>query len=224
MHTQPKEVPLSKNNFKVKTEAKLLEISKRIRALSQNGLLYSLSEYDTERYEELLDLSNRITSLLTDYPQINIQNMFLPSKEYVTPKVDIRAVVFNNKEEILMVREKADGLWSLPGGWSDIGFSPKEVAEKEVHEETGLVVKAQRLLTVQDMSKHEYPPIPFYVYKFFILCELKSGEFTTAFDIIDKGFFSKNSLPPLSLERVTESEIDLMFDYYSNPSKETICD
>lgn len=202
----------------------LLLLAQRIRALSQNGLTYSLSEYDTERYEEMIQLSDRITSLVTDQDEADIRACYRLTKEYVTPKVDIRAVVFNEKDEILLVREKSDGCWSLPGGWSDVGYSPKEVAVKEVREESGLEVRALRLLAVMDMSKHPHPPIPFYVYKFFILCEITGGAFNEVFDIQDKGFFGRNELPPLSLERVLPEQIDALFDWRHDTQRETYLD
>lgn len=197
-------------------EKKLVLLAQRIRALAQNGITYSLSEYDTERYEELIQISNQITALATDLDAIQIDDCYHLMKEYTTPKVDIRAVIFNEKDEILLVQEKSDGCWSLPGGWSDVGYSPSEVAVKEVKEETGLDVEAVRLLAVMDMSKHPYPLIPFYVYKFFILCDIKGGEFTNVFDIVGKRFFKLDELPPLSLERVLPEQIFQMFDYYKN--------
>lgn len=206
------------------TEIELINIAKRIKALAQNGLVFSLSEYDTERYQELSELSDKITSLLTDCTPIQIQKSYLPAKEYVTPKVDIRAVVFNDNNEILMVREKADGLWSLPGGWADIGFTPKEVAEKEVKEETGLNVKADKLLAVLDMRNHNHPPSPYYVYKIFILCKLIDGEFNSVFDILDKGFFKQSEIPPLSPSRILKSQLDLMFEFQNNLDKPAITD
>ena len=198
---------------------RLVEVAKRVRALAQNGLVYSLSEYDTERYEELTHLSDRITALATGLDEADVASAYRPAKDYVTPKVDIRAVVFNEKEEILLVREKADGRWSLPGGWSDVGYSPKEVAAKEVKEETGLDVRPVRLLAVMDMSKHPHPVIPYYVYKFFILCEPVGGEFTEAFDILGKGFFPVDALPPLSLERVLPEQIRRMRHLYRHPEE-----
>jgi len=198
---------------------KILLLAQRIRALSQNGLTYSLSEYDTERYNELIDISDTIAALLTGKEINAITELYQPQKEYVTPKVDIRAVVFNEKDEILLVREKSDGCWSLPGGWSDVGFSPKEVAVKEVKEETGLDVEAMRLLAVMDMSRHPHPAIPFYVYKFFILCREKGGEFTEVFDILEKGFFPLENLPPLSLERVLPQQLEQIFFLYKNPQE-----
>ncbi len=206
------------------TEKELIEIANRIRAIAQNGLVYSLSEYDTERYEELINISHTMTAIVTHYDISEIQGCFKPEKDYVTPKVDIRAVVFNNNDEILLVKEKADGAWSLPGGWADVGFSPKEVAVKEVKEETGLDVEAIKLLAVLDQKCHNHPPALHYVYKIFILCRITGGTFNVVFDILDKGFFHQNSLPPLSLERVLKSQIDLMFEYKHNPAKEVIVD
>lgn len=205
-------------------EKELLLMAQRMRALAQNGLTYSLSEYDTERYEELLALSDRLASLASDYSVEEIQACYTLQKEYATPKVDIRAVVFNEKNEILLVKEKMDGRWSLPGGWSDVGYSPKEVAVKEVKEETGLDVRAVRLLAVMDMSRHPHPVLPFYVYKFFILCERVGGEFTDAFDILGKGFFPRHQLPPLSLERVLPEQIERMFVYREHPSDDVYLD
>ena len=126
--------------------------------------------------------------------------------------------------EILLVKEKADGLWSLPGGWADIGFSPNETVVNEVREETGLEVTPKKLLAVMDKRCHPHPPEADYVYKFFIQCELNSGSFTSAFDILDKGFFAKDALPPLSLNRVLTAQIELMFDYLYNPDKPTAID
>lgn len=205
-------------------EKQLIELANRIRAIAQNGLVYSLNEYDTERYEELLNLSSKITSLVSGHNLSEIKECFSIEKEYVTPKVDIRAVVFNANDEILMVKEKADGCWSLPGGWADVGFSPKEIAIKEVKEETGLDVVPIKLLAVLDQKSHNHPPALHYAYKIFILCEISGGELSTAFDILDCNFYPQDNLPPLSLNRVLKSQIDLMYQYKNDNGKEVILD
>lgn len=208
----------------MRIEKELIEIANRVRALAQNGLVYTSNEYDTERYAELVDLSNRMTALISGQDIAAIQCCFPPQADYVTPKVDVRAVVFNEKDEILLVQECADRAWSLPGGWADVGYSPKEVAVKEVREETGLEVEALKLLAVHDQKSHNHPPALHYAYKIFVLCRLTGGVFNTAFDILDKGFFRQHHLPPLSLERVLESQIDLMFEYKNDPTKEAVVD
>lgn len=203
----------------MKIERELLEISKRLRALAQTGLVYNQEEYDRERYEEIVSLSDRMTSLVTDNEVSVIAGCFRVEDDYVTPKVDIRAVVFNDKNEILLVKERADGAWAMPGGWADVGFSPSEVAVKEVKEETGLDVEAVRLLAVLDKRCHPHPPHTHYAYKVIILCRLVGGEFAGTFDILDKGFFSPDNLPPLSEERTLKSHIDMAYEYKENPSK-----
>lgn len=205
-------------------EKELTIIANRIRALSQNGLLYSLSQYDTERYEELLNLSDHILSTISNQKTEEINYCYVLENDYVTPKVDIRAVVFNDKNEILLVKEKADGFWAIPGGWADIGFSPSEVAVKEVKEETGLAVEPIKLLAIHDKKCHPHPPALHYAYKIFILCKLIGGEFNETFDILDKGFFKQNDLPTLSEERNTKEQIDLMFEYHYNPDKVSVFD
>lgn len=194
----------------------LLQIAAQIRQLSQNGLVYAADEYNRERYEELLSLSHRMASLLSadGVGEEQIAACFHAETDYVTPKVDIRAVVFNDREEILLVRERADGRWSLPGGWADVGYSPTEVAVKEVHEETGYEVRPLRLLAVHDKKCHAHPPALHYAYKIFIQCECIGGTPAEAFDTLGCGFFAQNALPPLSEERVLPEQIDRMFAYF----------
>jgi ADP-ribose pyrophosphatase YjhB (NUDIX family) len=196
----------------------LITLAQRIRALSQTGLAYATNGYEIERCQELIAVSNRITSLVSGLGEDEINACYTPMKEYVTPKVDIRAVIFNENDEVLLVREKLDGRWAMPGGWSEVGYTPKEVAIKETKEETGLDVRVERLLAVMDKRCHAHPAGSFYIYKMFILCGVLGGEFNEAFDILDKGFFSLNSLPPLSLDRILPEQISLMNELRKNPS------
>lgn len=138
----------------------LLSIAKRLQSIAQAGIFYSEdSPFDRERYEEISDLNVQILSNLTDEPIKKIGNLFTQEgDDYQTPKVDIRAVVFNELEEILMVKEKVDCCWSLPSGWADVDYSPSEVAVKKVREETDLEVKTVRLLAVIDKKNHSHPP------------------------------------------------------------------
>jgi ADP-ribose pyrophosphatase YjhB (NUDIX family) len=202
----------------------ILEYAKRIKALSQIGLTFTQSEYDIDRYNELRDISLGLMEEVTDLSGEKLSLYFLEKKEYATPKVDIRAVVFNEQKEILLVKESADGLWSLPGGWADVGFSPSEVAVKEVFEESGWVVTPVKLLAVLDNRHHPHPPTLDYIYKLFIQCRITAGGWKTSFDILDKGFFQRDQIPPLSTERVVPEQIELMFAYLDDPGKRVTLD
>ncbi len=202
----------------------LFEMAKRIQAIAQIGLTYNTNGYDLERYSELEGISHRMLHLLTDTPVEKIRDFYLNNKEYPTPKTDVRAVVFNEQHQILMVREIVDGKWSLPGGWADIGHTPREVAVKEAFEETGFIVSPKRLLAVLDKKMHAHPPQLEYVYKIFIGCVIESGSLVQAHDMHEAGFFSRHDIPPLSEDRITRSQVDLMFEYHYHPEKEVILD
>jgi ADP-ribose pyrophosphatase YjhB (NUDIX family) len=205
----------------------LLSIAKRLQSIAQAGIFYSEDKpFDRERYEEISELSVQILSNLTDEPIEKIGNLFTQERDgYQTPKVDIRAVIFNDSGEILMVKEKVDGCWSLPGGWADVGYTPAEVAVKEVQEETGLDVKTVRLLAVMDKRNHPHPPEGWYVYKIFILCKVIGGNISkNTTETSDIQYFSLENLPPLSEPRNVYSQIKLMFEYRDNPEKEVYFD
>jgi ADP-ribose pyrophosphatase YjhB (NUDIX family) len=202
----------------------LITIAQRIRALSQTALTYSTNDYEIERSVELIALSNRIVSIVSEMDEDVIHADYHPMKEYVTPKVDIRAVIFNEKDEILLVKEKADGKWALPGGWSDVGFTPTEVIIKETKEETGFDVRVVRLLAVLDKRCYNHPASPFYVYKLCFQCEITGGNDELTFDILDRGFFATHQLPPLSRDRILPEQIALLDQLRRDPESKIYCD
>jgi ADP-ribose pyrophosphatase YjhB (NUDIX family) len=138
------------------------------------------------------------------------------------PKWIYEAVFKENN--ILLVREKADGAWSLPGGWADIGLSPGEIVVKEVQEESGFDVKPERILAVLDKNKHEHPDSPYHVYKIFILCNLTGGQAKEGTETDKVGFFEIDNLPKLSVERNTKKQIELMFTLGKDPESITVFD
>ena len=202
----------------------LLDHAKRIQALAQIGLTYSTNPYDLERYEELKEIALQLMNTATGLPVEKLGVHYGEAREYATPKVDVRAVVVYAGGESLMVREAAEGRWSLPGGWSDIGYSPKEVVIKEMAEETGLTVTPTRLLAVMDKRKHAHPPALEYVYKLFIACTVTAGEIQSSHEILGCAYFPEDDLPELSLDRVTAEQIHLMFAYAKDPAKPVMLD
>ena len=141
---------------------KWLETLNKITGIAQTGLHYSKDVYDKERYEQLLGHIEYLLEL-KEIKTENFINNVLQDVGYATPKLDVRAVVFK-ENKLLLAKEIGDGRWSVPGGWADLGYSASENAEKEVLEETGLRVKAIKLLALTDRTKHPHPPMFLHVY------------------------------------------------------------
>ncbi len=200
----------------MKKQNQLLLLAKQVQALAENGLHYSENDYDLDRYSNLEEVAIHMISLLTGMSADTIQ-MATPEKNgYRTPKVDVRSVVFNHQDEILLVRERADSRWALPGGWCDVGFTPTEIAEKETLEEAGIRVKGKRLLAVFDKKCHDHPEDLFYAYKIFLECEAENFEIKTGMETLEVGFFGKAHLPELSTPRNTRGQIEKMFEFHFN--------
>ncbi len=198
-----------------------LEYAKRIGSIAQAGLHYAVNDYDRERFGELQNMSIEMLSKLGTEPVELIGPLFTNETGYQTPKVDVRAVIFK-EDKLAMVREKIDGLWALPGGWADIGYSPAEVAVKEAREEAGLEVQPIRLLAVLDKKFHPHPPSPYHVYKLFILCRITGGELMAGMETHEAGFFGQHELPPLSIDRNVESQLTMLFEFLADPGKATV--
>lgn len=202
----------------------LLNEIKRLKAIADTGLLYAVNEYDRERYLELQEMSFRLYSAISGHPVATLKENFLLVKDYPTAKVDIRGLLLSPDKKILFVKESTDNKWSLPGGWADVGHSPKEVIIKEFKEETGLDITAQRLLAVFDKRKHHHPPQPFYVYKMVFCCEAALFRLSKGFDVLDVQFFAITNLPELSEDRILKSQIELLYRKVISSDLETYVD
>ena len=198
------------------TETRWLHWTRRLQAIAQNGLTYTEGVFDRERYRELRGIAAEMLAAGAGAEPERIEGLLAREQGYATPKVDVRGVVFRDAK-VLLVREKEDGLWTLPGGWADVGESPSEAVVKEIREESGYQTRAVKLLAVYDRDRHGHPPLSWYVYKMFIRCELLGGEPTHSMETDGVGFFAEDELPPLSLGRVLPAQIHRAFEHLRNP-------
>ncbi|WP_026691004.1 NUDIX hydrolase [Alteribacter aurantiacus] len=200
-----------------------LDWARRIQALSQSGLAFSKDAFDRERYEELREISAEMIASHTNVQKDDVIHMFKEEKGYQTPKVDVRGVVFK-ENRVLLVKEKMDQKWALPGGFCDVGLSPSENIVKEIKEEAGFDVTPTKLLAVLDTNKHGHEPQPFHFYKLFIQCTITGGTAKKGLETGDVRFFGEHELPELSLRRNTPVQLKMVFEHFRNPSKETLVD
>lgn len=199
---------------------KWLELAQRLQSLAQSGLHYTDNYFEIERYKQVMEIAEEMISMQTGFDKDSIDKFFMSEAGHSTPKVDVRGVVFKDNK-ILLVKEKVDGKWTVPGGWADVGFSPSENAEREVFEESGYKVKAKKVLAVYDRNKQGHTPFIYHLYKIFFLCEIIGGESKTSYETEDVRFFGIDELPELSTGRITQKQIQRFFEHYHNPELPT---
>lgn len=180
--------------------------ARELKAIAQTGLAYGKDVYDLERYQQMNGLSNQMLSYISDFSSDEIDGKLPIEEGYATPKIAVRGIVLKD-QQVLMVKETADGLWSLPGGWCDIGFSAAENIEKEIEEETGLRTKATKLLSFYDQRLHRFSVSMQHIYTVYFLCEIVEGKLRGSIETADVNFFSPNQLPTLSIQRVTKKQL-----------------
>lgn len=196
--------------------------AKRLQAIASTALHFCQNEFDRERFQEIADIANDMLAQLGNVPVERIVDL-VPAfaTGYATPLVEVRGAIIEDGR-ILLVRERSDGLWTLPGGYADIGLSAAENVAKEVHEEAGLVVTARRLYSVRHKAKGRYKADTRDFYKLYFLCERIVSSDRSAeperpsggLETSDAQFFDRTNLPPLSRGRIVESDIEEAFAFH----------
>lgn len=189
---------------------KWLEWAREIQAISQTGLHYAENEYQVQRYSRLMEISAEIISSYIDADRSDIADVFLQQIGYATPRIDVRGAVFQ-AGKLLLVRERLDGGWTMPGGWVDVGDTPSGAVEREVYEESGFEVKARRIIGVYDANRSG-PLEIFHAFKIVFLCDILSGEARPSDETSEVEFFAEADLPrTLSGERTRPRHLDDAF-------------
>ncbi|WP_347558748.1 NUDIX hydrolase [Robbsia sp. KACC 23696] len=206
-------------------ENQWLAYVKRLQAIASTGLHFAEGVFDRERFEEIAAISNAMLADLGSVPIERIPELMPPmGTAYATPMVEVRGVVIVDGK-ILLVREKFDGLWTLPGGYADVGLSGAENTAKEVWEEAGLRVEVKSLISVRHKAKGGYRADPRDFYKLYFLCESAPGAVPKiGVETTDVGFFAPDALPPLSEGRTIASDITDAFRFVRGEITTTIFD
>ncbi len=197
-------------------EPNWIEWARRLNALAQTGLTFAETPYDVVRYTAIRKIAAEMVSHGSGAETVRVLDLFACDAGYATPKVDVRGVVFRNGK-LLLVQERSDGMWTMPGGWADVGDSPADAVVREVREEAGYETRATKLLALLDRNRHGHPPHVNHIYKAFIQCEIIGGSPTTSHEIQGVGFFAEDEIPELSLTRNVPGQITRMFEHYRQP-------
>ncbi|MCV6585101.1 MAG: NUDIX hydrolase [Marinibacterium sp.] len=189
-----------------------LSRAKRLMALARTGQGFAGDAFDRERYDEIAEIATAMMADLGGVPLSRIRDLVPPyAASYATPSLDVRGALIE-EGRILLVQEQSDGRWALPGGFADIGLSAGENIVKEVQEEAGLQVRAERLYEVTHKARHPYPPDPreFYAMRF-LLARDNDATPVAGSEATDARFFAPDALPPLSETRTIAQDIARAF-------------
>lgn len=195
----------------------LRKLAIELTAIAESGLAYSRDHFDIERFQRIAALAEQ---LLVRDDLGSYSPAAALTAGYATPKVDVRAGVFDEEGRVLLVQEVADGRWSLPGGWCDVLETPRAAIEREVKEEAGMTVSATHLAAVID--RELWPHAPAYdrhIYKLFFVCEPETpldSSFTSS-ETLAVGWFELDALPELSIGRVLPEQIQLLHAHWRKP-------
>jgi ADP-ribose pyrophosphatase YjhB (NUDIX family) len=191
----------------------VLDLARRLLALSQTGLHFSAEEYDRERYREIGDIAAKLLEL-QGASAAAVTSAWFVDTGYSTPKVEVRGTIFRDGR-VLLVRERADGKWTVPGGWADVNDSPSSAVLKEIEQESGFTARILKLAAVYDRNKHNAPSL-FHSWKVFFVCEIAGGEARTSYETTAVDFFPLDALPELSTGRATAEQIRRMYQHHLN--------
>ncbi|WP_349919867.1 NUDIX hydrolase [Aeromonas veronii] len=206
-------------------QAPLAAFLEQVLATAQARLTYSKDPFDIGRFEALRNAAATLIASQSELDPEAIAQWIALDSGYPTPKLDVRAFIVNEVGHLLLVQERSDGCWTLPGGWCDIGDSPSQAVVRELVEETGLQCRAVRLLALFDKHKHPHPPQLPHAHKAFFLCEVTGGELLTQTDETQgAGYFPIDQLPELSRHRVVESQLHSLHERVREGRVETLFD
>jgi ADP-ribose pyrophosphatase YjhB (NUDIX family) len=197
--------------------------ARQLQALAQTGLTYAQNPFDRQRYEKLSSLAVEIYACHTGHAAAIVEEWFQVQPGYATPKVDVRGCCFRDGR-VLMVRERQDGLWCLPGGWADVGDRPADATCREVREESGFTCEARKVIGVFDANRQGRPLPAFHAFKLVFLCEITGGSPAPDHEILEVGFFDRDALPELSPWRTTPAQLRECFAHLDEPSRPTAFD
>ena len=195
-----------------------LEWAREIQALSQIGLYFSQNEHETANYRRLREIAAEMIASRTELSRAGLERIFSAQPGYATAKIDVRGAVLR-EESILLVKEKIDGLWCMPGGWADVGETPSAMVQREVREESGMVVQPFKIVGVFDANREGGRLELFHAYKIVFLCEILSGEPAPGTETLEAAFHSLEDPPPLSPNRTNTRHLKEVLAHMRDPGR-----
>ena len=191
----------------------------RLLSITETGLAFSRDEFDRERYLELRQLLGHLLADWSDLDGKELTELLRPTDFYATPLIDVRAVLVRDGK-VCLVKGKNENTWALPGGFCEVGLSPKENIVKEVQEETGFNASVSRLLAIFDTNKFQFQSKQYA--KLVFECQIEDGDFQPNTEIEELDFFDIQSLPELSSKRTTKEQLEILWEIYQGDREQYV--
>ncbi len=185
---------------------KWLKWGREIQQLSQTGLAFATTDYEIQRYTRLYEIAAEMVEMSTLLKKDELVENLSAQPGYATAKIDVRGACVR-QGKILLVQERRDQRWCMPGGWADVGDLPSEMVAREVWEESGFEVVPRKVLGVFDANRSGRPLEFYHAYKIVFLCEITGGEARPSDETMDVDFFDFDDLPILSEQRTSERHL-----------------
>ncbi|MGD0337252.1 MAG: NUDIX hydrolase [Bacteroidota bacterium] len=200
-----------------------LSWARELQALGQTGLSYSTTNYDIQRYRRLLEIAAEIIENYSNCPREELVENFRIQPGYATPKIDIRGAIVRDGK-ILLVQERIDNCWCMPGGWADVGETPSEAVVREVREESGFIVMPRKIIGIYDANRGGIPIEFYHAFKIIFLCDIIGGEACASEETLAVNFFNPDALPALSSNRTNTRHISDIFEHLRDPNRPPVFD
>jgi 8-oxo-dGTP pyrophosphatase MutT (NUDIX family) len=173
-------------------------------------LHWSTTEYDKARYERTLSLAAELLGMTDSRTAEEIEQVYRGDLSIRSPFVAADAAIFDGEGRLLLVQRADNERWCMPGGLADVGEPPSRVAEREVWEETGLEVRATRLVGVFD-SRTMRAPYVTHLYNLTFLCEIVGGALSITHETLAYGYFTEEQLSALPIHGTNGYRIPYVF-------------
>ena len=167
----------------------------RLQASARTGLFFANNEYDRERYEQIITVAAEMAGLVIGQAPVEIRATWARDVGYVTPRVGVGAAIFDEDGRLLLQKRTDSGLWALPVGFSEVGETPAAGIAREVREETGLIVRPERLIGVYDCQRG--PWLLHHLYNIVFWCSVQGGTLTPTAEAPVSEYFPRDGLPEL---------------------------
>jgi ADP-ribose pyrophosphatase YjhB (NUDIX family) len=197
--------------------------AREIQALCQTGLAFNREPYDVQRYRRMTEIAAEIVAAHTGLPAACLIESFLRQPGYATPKIDVRGAVVRERS-ILLVQEKVDGRWCMPGGWADVGDLPSAMVAREVLEESGMIVKPAKVIGVYDANRGGGALEFYHAFKIIFLCDILGGTLRSSDETLDARFFSFDAIPQLSSPRTDQRHLTEVVAHLDDPARSAAFD